>query len=472
MHDDRCQIAVRKRKSEGGAIDAFGLMLALVTLIVLALRGVNIVIAALVASLMVAVTNDLSLPLTLKEHFSFGPLGAFTFMGRFFLLFLTGAIFGTLMAKSFAVTSIAEALSSALGEKRALIIIVLAAAVMTYGGIVAFVVIFVVYPLGLQLIERAQLPRRLLLAAMSLGAGTFTMTALPGTPSIHNVIPSVALGTDLYAGALLGVFASAIMLGLGVWYLSREQAKLAEWQPPPDHYLLDNVEKTDVDLPDWRVSLVPMVVVLLTILLPKLIGKATSEAASTSLLSSFFLEARSEPVLWPSLALALGCVVTFLLFPAVRREFVYNIGLGANNAIMPIVNTSVVIGFGGVVTQTTGFQEFAHFMPNLDLPPTISAALSVNVLSGIVGSASGGLQIFMQTLADNYLALGIAPERLHRIATVASGCIDSLPHSGGVVAALSIMRVTYREGYKDVAMVTVVIPIIATVFMIGASMIF
>lgn len=450
-------------------MDTLGLILALATLITLAFRGVNIIIAALAASTIVAVTNELTLTATFTEYFPFGPLGAFTFMGRFFLLFLTGATFGTLMANSLAVTSIAEALSKTLGEQRTLLVIVLAAALMTYGGVVAFVVIFVIYPLGLQLIERARLPRRLLLASMSLGAGTFTMTALPGTPSIHNVIPSVALGTDLYAGAALGLLAAAIMLGLGSWYLLREQRKLSNWQPPADHYTLDNVEKTDRKLPDWRLSLVPMAVVLITILAPKLIAGHPSYYSQGSFLAAIVDLSHSEPILWPSLALALGSIVIFAAFPAIRGDYMANVGRGANNSIMPIVNTSVVIGFGGVVTQTTGFQEFANLMVNLDLPPKVSAALSVNVLSGIVGSASGGLQIFMQSLAERYLALGIPPDVLHRIATVASGCIDSLPHSGGVVASLSIMRVTHKEGYKDLAMVTVVIPIIATAVMIGAS---
>ncbi len=452
-------------------MEAFGLAIALTVLIILAFRGVNIIIASLISSFMVAVTNDLSLPVTFKEYFAFGPpLGAFTFMGRFFLLFLTGAMFGTLMAKSYAVTSIARALGRALGPNQALLIVAFSAAILTYGGVVAFVVVFVIYPLGLQLIQNARLPRRLLVAAMCLGSGTFTMTALPGTPSIHNVIPAVALNTDLYAGALLGILASVIMLVLGVWYLLREQAKLADWEPPADHYLLDSVEATSEELPDWRIAMIPMIIVILTIALPKIIGQFVPDDAQVSAFTRLLLVARAEPVIWPSFALVIGCITVFILFPVIRKDFMEHLGLGANNSIMPLINTAAVIGFGGVVTQTTGFHDFANFMPSLDLPPNVSAALSVNVISGIIGSSSGGLQIFMQTLAEQYLAQGIPPEILHRISAIACGCIDSLPHSGGVVALLTIMRVTHREGYKDLAMVTVAIPIIATIFTVGISM--
>ena len=452
-------------------MDVIGLLLALAVLIIMAFRGVNIILAALLGSFIVAVTNDLSLPATFKDYFAFGPpIGAFTFMGKFFSLFLTGAIFGTLMAKSYAMTSIAEVLGRVLGTHQALLIVAFSAAILTYGGVVAFVVVFVIYPLGLQLIQQARLPRSLLVAAMCLGSGTFTMTALPGTPSIHNVIPAVALGTDLYAGALLGIFASIIMLSLGVWYLLREQARLANWEPPIDHYVLDSVEPTDEALPDWRVCLIPMIVVIGIIALPKLVGQFVPDDATTSGLTALLLAANSEPVLWPSFALVLGCLMTYILFPGIRPEFVAHAGLGANNSITPLINMGAIIGFGGVVSQTSGFQDFSAFMPGLDLPPNVSAALSVNVISGVIGSSSGGLQIFMETLADQYLTQGIPPEVLHRITAIACGCFDSLPHSGGVIALFTIMRVTHREAYKDLAVITVVIPLIATVFTVGLSM--
>ena len=70
--------------------------------------------------------------------------------------------------------------------------------------------------------REANLPKRLFCAATALGAGTFTMTALPGSPSIHNVIAASALGTDLFAGAWIGLFASLVMIVLGMAYLQRE----------------------------------------------------------------------------------------------------------------------------------------------------------------------------------------------------------------------------------------------------------
>ena len=196
-----------------------GLLAGLALLIFLALRGVNILFASLLCGLVVALTNGLAIHEAFSQHYASGPLGTFSFAGRFFLLFIAGAVFGRVMGESKAATSIALALVNRLGAERALWITVLACAALTYGGVVVFVVIFAMYPLGLSLLKQADIPKRLFCAALALGAGTFTLTALPGTPSIQNVIPSVALGTDLFAAPLLGLVGGAIMFVLGMIYL-------------------------------------------------------------------------------------------------------------------------------------------------------------------------------------------------------------------------------------------------------------
>ena len=206
----------------------FGLIAAVALLIWLAMRGIDIVFAALLCALLVIVTNGLPLDQGLIKNFALGPLGAFTFAGKFFLLFVTGAMFGRVMGDSHAAASIALALVRRLGAHRALWITTLACALLTYGGVVVFVVIFAMYPLGLRLLQEADIPKRLFCAALALGAGTFTLTAMPGTPSIQNVISSVGLGTDLFAGFWLGIGGGVLMFAGGIWYLEWQRRLAAE----------------------------------------------------------------------------------------------------------------------------------------------------------------------------------------------------------------------------------------------------
>ena len=195
-------------------MENIGLVIALAVLIYSALKGVNIVLASLLCAIIVAVTNDLSISEAIMKHYATGPLGLFSFAGKFFLLFICGAIFGRVIAESNAATSIALLFQRKLGHQHALWIVMSVCALLTYGGVVVFILVFTVYPLGLELVRTANIPKRLLCGAFMLGAGTFTMSALPGTPSIHNVISATALGTDLFAGGWLGIIASVCMINV------------------------------------------------------------------------------------------------------------------------------------------------------------------------------------------------------------------------------------------------------------------
>lgn len=450
-------------------ISAIGLLASLALLIWLALRGVNIILASLLCSLLVIVTSGLPLGDSFNQGYLFGDLGAFTFAGKFFLLFASGAMFGRIMGDSGAAASIALALVRRLGADRALWITVLASALLTYGGVVVFVVIFAMYPLGLRLLQEADIPKRLFCAALALGAGTFTLTALPGTPSIQNIIPTLSLGTDLYAAPLLGLVGGAIMLGLGMLYLEwqRGKAKAAGegFVPAPSDPIGAVVDadgnSIQEELPPVSAALLPLLAVIAIIISPRLIGEIMPPAVAEF--------ASAQPVMWPSIALIIGSLIGLALFPAVRHRALAVAGDGIQDSVAPLFATSVVIGFGGVVVQTAGFGSFASALVSFDQFPLLSMFGAVSTVSGITGSASGGLQIFMQTMAPEYLAMGIAPDELHRLAVMASGGFDSLPHCGAVIAMLAITRLTHKQAYRDVAMVTVVIPVIATLCCIALA---
>lgn len=433
-----------------------GLVLALAALIYMALKGVNIIIAALTSTLIVLITNNIDIATGLNQQFMAGKLGAFTFIGKFFLLFVAGAIFGALMGHSGAAKSIAHSLAEKLGAHRALWVITLASAVMTYGGVSAFVVLFSVKDLGLQLIKRAGIPLRLMIGAVALGIGTFTLTALPGTPSLNNILAAAALGTDLYAAPLLGIIGGAMMLFLGMWYLERQRKAL-----PMNENFSDEIEPHE-SLPHWLPSILPILVVLLLIAIPSMLAK-TMDLNSGTLLANIIAYSKAQPIFWPVISLAAGCLTTILLLPKTRQSLVKVIGEGASSAVMPVLSTGMVIGFASVVSQTESFKWFVDTMTNFDASPLIALFASVNVIAGITGSSSGGLQIFLTTMGQSFLDMGIPAEVLHRLSAMASGGLDSLPHNGGVIAILTILGATHKEAYKEIGIVSVVIPLFTTV---------
>lgn len=436
-----------------------GLIAGLALLIWLALRGVNILLAVLLSILVIGLSNSIPIADIFLKHFPFGASGAFSFAGNFLLLFICGGIFGRVMAASNAAQGVAVAITHKLGQQRALWIAMLVCALLTYGGVVVFVVMFTMYPIGVSLMQSANIPRRLYAAAIALGAGTFTMTALPGTPSIHNVIAARNLGTDLFAGGWLGVMAGVVMAVLGMWYLQRQWRRAIA---SGENYQANEKDKqmkalaptSDQNLPGLIKSLLPIVTVLATIVAPRALQAFEVQ-------SQWQQFALSQPVLWASFSLLVGSLLCFVMFMPVRKHFVTVAGQGVDDAMLPLINTAAVIGFGGVVIQTAGFHEFAAWLLGLDMPALLSVFISANLISGITASASGGLQIFMSSLAPAYIETGISPELLHRIANLAAGGLDSLPHSGAVIALLTLMGLTHKDAYKDIFVVTVIIPLIA-----------
>ncbi len=195
-----------------------GIVLALSALMLFAYRGVSVLILAPLAALVAVAFSGAPLLASYTQVFM-PALGGFVVL--YFPLFLLGALFGKLMEASGAAQALAEAIVARLGASRAIAAIVAACALLTYGGVSLFVVAFAVYPIAAGLFRAAAVPKRLIPATIALGAFTFTMTALPGTPAIQNAIPMPYFGTTPFAAPGLGLIGGAIMLLLGLAWLQQ-----------------------------------------------------------------------------------------------------------------------------------------------------------------------------------------------------------------------------------------------------------
>ena len=474
-------------------IGLIGILVALGLLIRLAYKGYSMLLVPPAAALVAAAFSGE--PLLAKWTLTF-MRGAANFIANFFPLFLLGAIFGKLMDDSGAALSIARTITGKLGNARAIFAVVLACAVLTYGGVSLFVVAFAVFPVAAALFQQAAVPHRLIPPAIALGAFTFTMTALPGTPAIQNAIPMAHFGTTLFAAPFLGIIASAVMLGFGLWWLSTVEGRAraagegykAEAAKPADGEFVreratnaDNFDPAELphgerskQLPSFMLALAPLLIVI-----------AVNLVMSFMVLPRIDTDFLGEPRFNTTLAAVSGVwsVVTALLIASIflvivhrkrLKELRKSLDAGANASVLPVFNTASLVGFGAVVAALPAFAVVRDAFLAVPGGPLVSISVAANVMGGITGSASGGLIIALNALGETYAKLaevaGIAPELMHRVASISSGALAMLPHNGAVVTLLAICGATQRGSYREVMMVGLVGPLLAvvTVILLGA----
>lgn len=455
---------------------SFGILLSLGLLMYFAYKGINVLFLAPVLAL-VAVVFQGDFPILASYTQIFMPaLG--NYMMLYFPIFMLGAVFGKLLADSGAAQIIANVIARAIGPRHAILAVVLSCAALTYGGVSLFVVAFCMYPIAQSLFFQAQTPKRLIPGAIALGSFTFTMTAFPGTPAIQNAIPMPYFGTTTYAAPGLGIIGSIIMFGLGMWWLNRRAATA---KANGESYLpLGQNENVNVSMPmttqrDTLIAFVPLVTVIACNLLATkyIIPNLDAGYLSQPIFGSTTLE-KVKGIWVLSSSVALGIAVAFIVFRKRLNDPIKSLNEGTFGSMLPIFNTASEVGYGKVIASLPAFAlikgDLLGFFPQY---PTFSIAVAVNGLAGITGSAGGGLSIALEALGKSYMELaqaqGLNPEVLHRVASMSSGGLDTLPHNGAVITLLAICGLNHKTSYLDILMVSCVFTVFATFVVVALS---
>ena len=456
----------------------FAILLSLALLMYFAYRGVSVLILApVLAILAVVLSGQGTQSMGIYTQIFMDGMGGFAI--KYFPLFILGAIFGKLMEDSGYAYSIARYIVNKLGDKHALLAVVLACAILTYGGVSVFVVTFAVYPIAAELFKQVNIPKRFIPGAISIGAFTFTMTALPGSPAIHNAIPMPYFQTDAFAAPILGLIAAVMMLVGGMWWMQHQLRVAAKNNEDYGTHTLNEKELDIGDkIPNFWLALFPVVIVVVgNYLFSKLIIPMWNNSYLAD--EKFGGVSLSSVVgLWSIiLSLAIACLFVIILNFTRIKNLAESLNKGAMGSLLPIFNTASEVGYGSVIAGLAGFSIIQHFLMGISPNnPLISEAIIINVLAGITGSASGGLGIALEVMGANYMQLAqqynIDPELMHRIAALASGGLDALPHNGAVITMLTICGLTHRESYKDVFVTAVIVPIIALIVIIFLGTIF
>jgi H+/gluconate symporter-like permease len=461
-----------------------GMLGGLGLLIALAFRGWSVLLLAPIAALVAALFSGEPL----LAHWTQTFMGsAAAFLARFFPLFLLGALFGKLMEDSGSVGAIASFMMRRLGPRRAMLAVVLAGALVTYGGVSLFVAFFVLAPMAQELFSAANIPRRLMPAAIVLGTSTFTMSALPGTPSIQNAIPMPFFGTTPFAAPGLGVLASLIMLGFGLWWLARQEKAAkrkgegfgAGSPMTPDLVAADDrlrerataareFDPAEIVRGEQTRTPPPIALAALPLVVVIAVNLAMNLLILPALDTRYLAEARFGGAsladlggVWAVIT-ALACATVTVLVVSRRRlpALRASMDAGANASVLPAMNVASLVGFGAVVAAMPAFAVVRAAVLGVGGGPLVSLAVATNLLAALTGSASGGLTIALDALGATFLqraaATGLDPALLHRVAVIGAGTLDSLPHNGAVVTLLAVCGASHRESYGDIFVVGIV----------------
>ncbi len=437
---------------------------ALAFLMFVAYRGFSVILFAPLAAIAAVLLTDATAVL---------PMFTGVFMERmvgfvklYFPVFLLGAVFGKVIELSGFSTSIVASVIKIVGRKRAMLSIVLVCALLTYGGVSLFVVVFAVYPFAAEMFRQGGIPKRLIPGTIALGAFTFTMDALPGTPQIQNIIPTTFFKTDTWAAPWLGAIGATFILMAGLAYLEwrRKQAATAGENYGNDH---TNEPEAFVQekLPNPALALLPLIVVgvlnkVFTEAIPEIYG-TTYQAQLGGMAKPLVTQIPSVTAIWAVEGALLMGIITVLVFAfkPVSQKFAEGTKAAVGGSLLASMNTAAEYGFGAVIAALPGFiviAEALRAIPN----PLINEAITVSTLAGVTGSASGGMSIALATMADEFIAAanasGIPLEVLHRVASMASGGMDTLPHNGAVITLLAVTGLTHRQSYRDIFALTAI----------------
>jgi H+/gluconate symporter-like permease len=468
-----------------------GILLALALLMWLAYRGWSVLLLAPATALVAAAISGEPLLAHWTQTFMGG---AARFIAQWFPMFLLGGLFGKLMDDSGSITSIAHFLTERLGTRRTMLAVVIASAVVTYGGVSVFVAFFVLVPMAQEMFRAANIPRRLMPAAIGLGAFTFTMSALPGSPSVNNAIPMPYFGTTTFAAPGLGIISAIITMAFGMWWLGRAEAAArkagevygaaAEGAPVIDEKIREQATasgdfdpaelahgKRSASEPTFVLAVLPLVVVIAVnflmslVVLPRLDFSFLAQEVWGGITIGAVAGVWSVVVALAAATLTV-VIVNYRRLPDLRES----LDAGANSSVLPILTVASLVGFGAVVAALPAFAVVRDAVMSIPGGPLASLVVSMNVLAGLTGTASGGMAITLNALGGTFMRLaaeqGIDPALMHRLTTLSAGTLDALPHNGTVLLLLQISKLTHRDSYFDMVMTVIVGTIISLVAVI------
>ena len=416
-----------------------GLIVAIACVIAMIWKNWHMAIVSLAGALIVILFNGMAPVETLSENFMTGMSG---FAGSWFLLFMLGAIFGKVMGDSGASVGIANRMLKLLGEKSVVLVVMLTGLVLSYGGIGTFIIAFSLYPIAVALFQKADIPKKLIVATIMVCPVTVCMAMRPGSPSTQNLIPTTYFNTTAYAGATIGLICSVVMFVSAYlflnWQIKKSKANGEHFAASPGEDIMDLSAVDEGKTPSTAACFAPIIVLLVLMF---------GIQSLTSIPSSYAV----------SLAMACAIIVGCILYRN-RLDVKEAVSGGASGGLGSLIATSSIMGFGAVVSASPAYTRITGALVNMNADPLITALVSINVIAAITGSSAGGLNIFLDSMGGYLAASGLNTAMLHRVVCIASSGFDAMPHASGMVVCNQIAKTSQKDTYKYVFICCAIMP--------------
>ena len=415
-------------------LEILGIVICVLLLGFMCMKGIHSLVAGLVCSALLLIFNGANIYEGITGTYMSGFV---SFVSNWFLMFLFGGLLGQILDVSGAADSLAQFLLNLVGAKNITLGLFLVGLIFTAAGITPYVTLFIVFPIGVKMCKRADLPRIFSIAGFQLGETVGL--ALPYAPVANNIVCTKYFGTEASAGGIWALIVCVIFSVLGILYLAWYEKYLighgTRFISLPDETIED--ENQSADKPHWIIGLIPLLVPIVTL---------------------NFLKWSVEYSLLAGAVVA--CVLLFKHIPKTSESIREMIGKVINNSTVTVINTSAVVGFGAVVTASAAYDVAVAKILSIEANPLIMAFACTGLLAGVAGSAASGIvlaaPVLQQFLTQTNASL------IHRATIFASLTLDTLPISGFLHTKAAVSGVPLKDSYiKMDLVVTVILPIVS-----------
>ena len=409
-------------------LSIIGVIVAIVSIILLAYKGVHVTLLGPIAALIIAISAGL----TFNDFLTNYAAGYGNMVASTLFLYSFCMVFTTLMLDAGYLHAIAYFIADTIGAKHTALVCMIACTIFTIGGLSASGYL-VMYSIGLILCSKANYHRGFLAAAVMCPSWSFA-AIMPMAASTPNGILGPALGTSNMAGLIPGFASAVVMFVVDAIILERMQSRGGSFQAW-DLIQLD--EDTQKNLPPVWKAFIPIIIVFVMYNFVRL-------------------------AIVPSVAIA--CVyVTLVELKKLGRDFYKRWQKGFIDALIPVAGVAAMSGIGSIIQMTPAWDALMDFMGAALFNPYIMVFAFVALVGLCLGSGSAtvttgltGIQGMLPILLEQGVALG----NLHRLIAIAGHGTSALPSSGGIVAAIQLFKSDHKESYTPVGITCCLVPIL------------